>query len=45
MAMRASVTVSMALESSGIRIVMLRVRRVVVSTWLGTISDGPGSAS
>ena len=42
MAMRDSVTVSMALETSGIRRVMLRVSRVVVSTSLGMTSVSPG---
>ena len=45
MAMRASVTVSMAAETSGIRSVMLRVSRVLVSTSLGTTSDSDGCSS
>ena len=41
-AMRASVTVSMALDSSGTAIRMRRVSRVLVSTSAGTTSDAPG---
>jgi hypothetical protein len=42
MAMRASVTVSMALESSGTASRMPRVSRLLVSTSAGTTSDSPG---
>src|SRR6056297_3223144 len=42
-AMRDSVTVSIALETNGIRTAMLRVTLLDVSTSLGTISDAPGS--
>src|SRR5690606_27205648 len=45
MAIRASVTVSIAAETSGIRSVMLRDRRAVVSTSLGTTSVSAGSSS
>jgi IMP dehydrogenase len=44
-AIRDSVTVSMALETSGIRRSISRVRRLVVSTSLGTTSVSPGSSS
>ena len=44
-AIRASVTVSIALESSGMGSSMLRVSRVRVSTRLGTTSDSPGWSS
>ena len=44
MAMRDSVTVSIALDSSGSRSVISRVTRVVVSTSLGTTSVSPGSS-
>ena len=43
MAMRASVTVSMAAEINGTLSEISRVRRVVVSTSLGMTSDSPGS--
>jgi len=42
MAMRDSVTVSIALDSSGIRSEISRVSRVVVSTSLGMTSVSPG---
>src|SRR5512137_1831312 len=45
MAMRDSVTVSMAAETMGMLMVMLRVRRVAVSTDLGRMSDSAGSSS
>ena len=41
-AIRASVTVSIALESSGTASRMRRVSRVLVSTSVGTTSDAPG---
>jgi hypothetical protein len=41
-AMRASVTVSIALESSGTAIRRRRVSRLLVSTSAGTTSDAPG---
>ena len=44
MAMRDSVTVSMALDSSGMRSESSRVSRVVVSTSLGMTSVSPGSS-
>ena len=44
-AMRASVTVSMAEDTSGVRSVMLRVSRVVVSTSLGSWSETAGWSS
>ncbi len=44
MAIRDSVTVSIALEISGVRREMLRVRRVPVSTSLGITSVSPGSS-
>jgi hypothetical protein len=44
-AIRASVTVSMAEDSSGTRRVMLRESRLEVSTSLGTTSDASGSSS
>ena len=44
-AIRDSVTVSIALETSGIRRVISRVSRVVVSTSLGMTSVSPGSSS
>ena len=43
-AIRDSVTVSIALEISGVRRVMPRVRRVLVSTSLGMTSVSPGSS-
>ena len=45
MAIRASVTVSIALETKGIRSETLRVSREVVSASLGTRSDASGSSS
>ena len=45
MAIRASVTVSIAAETSGMRSVISRVSRVVVSTSDGTTSVSPGSSS
>jgi hypothetical protein len=42
MAMRASVTVSMAAEISGVRMEISRVSRVVVSTSEGITSVAPG---
>ena len=42
-AMRASVTVSIAAESSGVATVMRRVRRELVSASLGMTSVCPGS--
>ena len=45
MAIRDSVTVSIALDSSGTRSEISRVSRVVVSTSLGTTSVSPGSSS
>ncbi len=42
-AIRDSVTVSMAAETSGMRIEISRVSRVVVSTSLGMTSVSPGS--
>ena len=45
MAIRASVTVSIAEEINGTRSTMLRDSRLVVSTSLGTTSDAPGSSS
>ena len=45
MAMRDSVTVSMAALIKGTRSSMLRVRRVVVSTVAGTTSDLAGSSN
>ena len=42
MAIRASVTVSIAAETMGMRTAMSRVSRVVVSTSLGTTSVSPG---
>ena len=44
-AIRDSVTVSIALETSGMRSVILRVSRVAVSTSLGMTSVSPGSSS
>ena len=44
MAMRASVTVSMAAETNGIRTLISRVRREVVSTSEGITSVAPGSS-
>ncbi len=44
-AMRASVTVSIALETSGICTVMFRVTRDAVLTSLGTTSDSAGTSS
>ena len=44
MAMRASVTVSMALDTSGTRTLIFRVTREVVSTSLGTTSDCAGKS-
>ena len=44
-AIRASVTVSMAAEMSGTLIEISRVSRVVVSTSLGMTSVSPGSSS
>ncbi len=44
-AIRDSVTVSIALDTSGIRRLMSRVSREVVSTSLGTTSVSPGSSS
>ena len=44
-AIRDSVTVSMALEISGTRSEISRVSRVVVSTSLGMTSVSPGSSS
>jgi hypothetical protein len=41
-AIRASVTVSIALETSGTLSVMRRVRRLLVSTSVGTMSEAPG---
>jgi hypothetical protein len=41
-AIRASVTVSIAAESTGMVKPMFRVRRVLVLTRLGTMSDSPG---
>ena len=41
-AMRASVTVSMALETSGTASRIRRVSRLLVSTSAGTMSDAPG---
>ena len=43
-AIRDSVTVSMALEISGVCSVMPRVSRVLVSTSLGMTSVSPGSS-
>src|SRR6056297_509931 len=43
-AMRDSVTVSIALETNGMRTAILLVTRLDVSTSLGTISDSPGSS-
>ncbi len=43
-AIRDSVTVSMALEMSGVLRVIARVSRVVVSTSLGITSVSPGSS-
>ena len=43
-AIRDSVTVSIALDTSGTRSDSSRVRRVVVSTSLGTTSVSPGSS-
>ena len=43
-AIRDSVTVSMALEISGVRRVISRVSRVLVSTSLGMTSVSPGSS-
>ena len=45
MAIRASVTVSIADDTSGTRNVMSRVSRVLVSTSLGTTSEAAGSSS
>ncbi len=45
MAIRDSVTVSIALETSGRRRLIPRVSRVVVSTSLGMTSVSPGSSS
>ena len=45
MAIRDSVTVSMALETSGTRRLTSRVSRVVVSTSLGMTSVSPGRSS
>ena len=45
MAMRDSVTVSIAADSSGTRTVISRVSREVVSTSLGMTSVSPGSSS
>jgi hypothetical protein len=42
MAIRASVTVSIALDSSGMESSTLRLSRVIVLTRLGTTSDSPG---
>ena len=42
MAIRASVTVSIALESSGTASRMRRVTWLLVSTSVGTMSDAPG---
>ena len=44
-AIRASVTVSMALDSSGTRNEIVRVMRVEVSTPLGMTSEAAGSSS
>ena len=44
-AMRDSVTVSIALETSGRRSEIVRVRRELVSTSLGMTSVSPGSRS
>lgn len=44
-AIRASVTVSIAADSSGTLSWMLRVSQVPVATALGRTSDGPGSSS
>jgi len=44
MARRASVTVSMAADTSGMRRSISRVSRVVVSTSLGMTSVSPGSS-
>ena len=44
-AIRASVTVSMALETSGMASRTVRVSRLRVSTSAGTTSEAPGTSS
>ena len=44
-AMSASVTVSIAADSTGMLRVMPRVRRVRGSAWLGNTSEAPGTSS
>ena len=45
MAMRASVTLSMAADSSGMLTLTFREMWEAVSTWSGAMSDAPGSSS